>query len=106
MVEKNGAFNYSKIKTVAGVPLENIVQYYPNPVEGTMYFSILPDARLQYSNCLLQVFDTQGKLIATENKGINTTFSTTIFEPLAAGNYLLILTFDHRLAQQFNISKL
>lgn len=107
LVELDGAFSYSNIEVVAGIPLQTIATIFPNPFADEASLLINHDERFNFEKINISIFNHNGQLVFNQVYPFkNGEIALPIFQKMPAGNYLIQLDFDNILTEQIKVSKI
>lgn len=101
MIDKDGNFTYSSIKSVIFLGNSSRILIAPNPAssQATIFF------KTQVAKAEINVYDVQGKLVLTQN-ATNTNQSILKTDKLSSGTYMVNIIADGQVSnQQLLISK-
>jgi hypothetical protein len=92
MVDLDGKFVYSDVKSVrsAAITTTTAIRLYPNPANE--FINVVVDAKI--SNAIVTLVNQAGQVVATKNVSANSSMVTLQVSPLQAGLYVVKVSND------------
>ncbi len=89
MLDKDGSFDYSKIKSISSKASKGDIKIYPNPISNTIKAEL---TSITSGDIDISIVDAFGKVVLTSKQKINEGLNTLNLDcpHLAAGMYLLV----------------
>jgi hypothetical protein len=105
MLEADGSFKYSAIKSVKGTPLVHRITAFPNPFDEFLQVEIIPDTRQLPVKVQIQLFSADGLMVKELTVPFSHLFTINQLEHLPKGWYFLKIKMDKQESETVKVVK-